>query len=110
MKAKHMRAYSFTLTYNPPHITYTHVHVQTIHALTHCCQIPIRQRAILFLEIYGNTLVQDRTARYIAKAGADLVRLVCDQSSPLSDLVDLSNLKYRDRDSLENAFKSWSVR
>jgi dynein assembly factor 3 len=83
-------------------------HMLLLHVITDW-EIPIRQRAILFLEIFGNSLVTDRTARYIESAGADLVRLVCDQPSALSDIVNLSHLKFRDRDAMESAFKSWKT-
>jgi dynein assembly factor 3 len=71
-------------------------------------EVPIRQRATVFLEIFGNFQVQDRTARYIEQLGHQLRSLVCDSTGRLEDLVDLSMLKYRDRDSLEMAFKSYA--
>ncbi|GMH69978.1 hypothetical protein TrST_g14142 [Triparma strigata] len=70
-------------------------------------EIPIRQRAILFLEIFGNTMVQDRTARYIEETARGLIEIITDGDHPLSDVFDLSNLKFRDRDLIENSFKSW---
>ena len=73
-------------------------------------ELPIRQRATVFLEIFGNTLVQERTERYIAAMGQELVELVCDSRGSLADFVDLSSLKYRDRDLLVDAFKSWDAR
>ena len=39
-------------------------------------EVPIRQRAAVFLEIYGNSLVQDRTRRYVQRLGQQLVHLV----------------------------------
>ena len=36
-------------------------------------EIPIRQRATLFLEIFGNTLLQERTSRYIERKGKELI-------------------------------------
>lgn len=74
----------------------------------HDYEVPIRQRATVFLEIFGNFQVQERTARYIEQLGHQLRSLVCDSSGRLEDIIDLSCLKYRDRDALETAFKSYS--
>ena len=101
------RPLHFYLLDNPTEVLARHLLL--LHSLTDW-EIPIRQRAILFLEIYGNALVQDRTARYISKASLDLIRLASDQPSSLSDLVDLSHLKFRDRDALAASFKSWDLR
>ncbi len=71
-------------------------------------EVPIRQRANIYLEIFGNCKVQDRTARYIEQLGYQLRSLICDNSGRLEDLIDFSLFKYRDRDLLENVFKSYS--
>lgn len=70
-------------------------------------ELPIRQRATVFLELFGNSLVQERTQRYIQRLGEELVELVCDEKGNLADIVDMSALKYRERDQLVNTFKSW---
>ena len=70
--------------------------------------IPIRQRANLFLEIYGNCKVQDKTAKYISSTAKNLCNLVTNNTGILKDIVDLSCLKYRQRDDMEIAFKSYS--
>jgi dynein assembly factor 3, axonemal len=70
-------------------------------------EIPIRQRANIFLEIFGNCLVQERTARYIEQLGQKLISLAVNSTATL-ELVDLSLLKYKDRDGLEVVFKSYS--
>jgi hypothetical protein len=57
--------------------------------------VPIRVRANTFLEVFGNALVQERTAHYIARLGQELVSFVCDGKGPLRRLVDLSHLKVR---------------
>lgn len=71
-------------------------------------EVPIRQRANVFLEIFGNAKVQDRTSRYIEQLGYQLRSLIADGSGRLEGIVDLSHLKYRERDELENVFKSYS--
>lgn len=72
-------------------------------------EIPIRQRANIFLEIFGNALVQERTARYIEQLGQKLISLAVNSIATL-ELVDLQNLKYKDRDGLEEVFKSYNRR
>ena len=71
--------------------------------------IPIRQRANMFLEIYGNCKVQDKTSRYIAATGKNLSKLVTNNVGNLKDIVDLTCLKYRQRDEMELVFKSYSL-
>lgn len=70
-------------------------------------EIPIRQRANIFLEIFGNVRVQERTARYIEQLGQKLISLAVNSIATL-EIVDLQNLKYKERDDLENVFKSYS--
>eukprot|EP00903_Cladosiphon_okamuranus_P019165 g17627.t2 len=70
-------------------------------------ELPIRQRANTFLEIFGNCSVQDRTARYIARLGRELIDMLFSTES-MDDIVDLSLLKCRERDQLEEVFRSWS--
>ena len=70
-------------------------------------EIPIRQRANLFLEVYGNSKVQDRASRYIERLGNKLRSLVTKGVSTLNT-VDLSYLKYREKDELETVFKNYS--
>lgn len=71
-------------------------------------EVPIRQRANIFLEIFGNCKVQDRTCRYIDQKGVALRQFCAKGTGNLEDLVDLSCLKFRDRDNLEDCFKAYS--
>ena len=70
-------------------------------------EVPIRQRAAAFLEVYGNALVQDRTSRYIERLGHELRNLIIDGTGRQAGFTDLSLLKYKDRDELEDVFKSY---
>jgi len=73
-------------------------------------KIPIRQRAHIFLEVYGNLLIQERTEKYVERVARDLIGVVCDDEGFLSKIVNLSALKYKVRDELETIFKSYSVK
>lgn len=70
-------------------------------------EVPIRQRANVFLEIFGNAKIQERTARYIEQLGQKL-RTITSGGAGTLDLLDLSHLRYRERDALEEVFKSYS--
>ncbi|CAK4936688.1 unnamed protein product [Aphanomyces euteiches] len=72
-------------------------------------EIPLRQRCNLFLEVFGNALVQGRTSEYIEEKAKQLVELVCNERGRLADLVDLNHLKMKQRDALVNVFQSWST-
>jgi len=73
-------------------------------------ELPIRQRAGLFLEIFGNSFVQSRTSRRIADMAIALEKLLCDGDGYLKDLVDFGNLKFKDRDVMQEAFQAWGQR
>jgi dynein assembly factor 3 len=72
--------------------------------------VPLRQRAHAWLEIFGNTLLPERTSRYLAKQRLALIKLVCGDADAgfLRHVVDLSLLKYKQRDALHAIFASWA--
>lgn len=67
-------------------------------------EVPIRQRAAAFLEIYGNAMVQDRTSRYIERLGTELRDLIIHGTGRQEGFTDLSLLKYREKDAMESCF------
>lgn len=92
-------------------------------------EMPIRQKANTFLEVFGNCKVQKRTAFYVEVLGNRLKLLMkhMDTTSTsttstggkdnviegisdniLDEIVDLSLLRYRERDELENVFSNYS--
>ena len=72
--------------------------------------VPIRQRAALYLEIFGNALLQEKTAAYVQEKGKALAHLVLDGSPQcgMDNIFDLSLLKQRDLDDLASVFESWN--
>jgi dynein assembly factor 3, axonemal len=72
--------------------------------------LPIRERVEMFLEIYGNTLIRERTSEYIQRQGEVLIKIITEHKNApdIKSLFDLSGLKYKDRDELEEVFLSWS--
>lgn len=76
----------------------------------HDWALPVRQRANVWLEIYGNSLVQERTEKYIEAKGKELIDLLCNETGAMQGVVDLGMLKFKERDELEDVFKAWSVK
>ena len=70
--------------------------------------MPIRQRATVFLEVYGNCKVQRRTSEYIEKLGEKLRALMATGKGTLHNILDFSLLRYRERDDLERAFRLYA--
>jgi len=72
-------------------------------------ELPIRQRASLFLEVYGNSLLQERTEVYVEKAGKLLQQLVIgnEYDGHLGKMVDFSFLKQKEVDALYEVFGFW---
>jgi dynein assembly factor 3 len=70
--------------------------------------LPARERMETFLSLYGNALVRERDCTYVGDIASEFVELVTDNSEhPLSGIVDLSHLKFKDRDVLQDVFKGW---
>jgi len=70
--------------------------------------LPVRERMEAFLSIYGNSLVRERDVTYVADIAPEFVELITDNSMhPLASVVNLSHLKFRDRDVLQDIFKGW---
>lgn len=68
----------------------------------------IRERMETFLSLLGNTLVREKDSLYVSDIAKEFVNLVTDESShPLAGLVDLTHLKFKDRDILQDLFKGW---
>ena len=70
-------------------------------------EVPIRQRANTFLELFGNSKVQLRTGRYLEQLGYQVQQLIATGKGRLQELMDFSLMKYRERDLLEECFKSY---
>lgn len=73
-------------------------------------ELPLRQRAATWLEVFGNALVQSRTSKYISSERLALIDLLCNQRGPvpLGTVVDQESLlKYKERDEMEFIYKTW---
>ena len=69
-------------------------------------ELGITDKVEMFLEIYGNILVREKSRNLLKEAALELIGLV-NGNGQLSQLFDFSLLKYRERDDLEAVFKFW---
>lgn len=71
--------------------------------------LPIRERVELFLEVYGNCLIRERAAEYVSQASQNLIKIVTQHKNApnIKSVFDLSALKFKERDDLEEIFRSW---
>ena len=64
----------------------------------------------LFLDLYGNTLIRDKTAQYLEEAAHELIQLVTEDDkckSVLKPICSFESLKFKERDELEDIFSSY---
>ncbi|TPX67560.1 hypothetical protein SpCBS45565_g03751 [Spizellomyces sp. 'palustris'] len=70
----------------------------------------LQDRIDTFLEIYGNILLRDQTSAQITETATRYIRLITNSATPTLTPhihLDLSLLKYRERDDLESVFQFW---
>ncbi|XP_025085562.1 dynein assembly factor 3, axonemal-like [Pomacea canaliculata] len=69
----------------------------------------LQEKTELFLELFGNILVRKQTADYIQKMAPDFIKMVTDFNYLEKKLpcLDLSHLKFKERDFMEGIFKFW---
>lgn len=70
-------------------------------------ELPVRQRATVFLEAFGNLKVQRRTNAYLELLSQRLRTLMSKGDGVLENVLDFSHLGYREKDFLEAAFKNY---
>ncbi|XP_014279744.1 dynein axonemal assembly factor 3 isoform X1 [Halyomorpha halys] len=72
-------------------------------------RLGIQEKARLWMEIYGNTLLRPVTAKYLMSKAVQMIHVVTNKNYQKKrlPLVDLDFLKYKEVDQLENIFKYW---
>lgn len=76
-------------------------HVLFLLLLTHR-GLPCRERAEMFLSLYGNTLVREKDAEWLNDQVTELLNIITGQSShSLAAVLDLSSIKFKDRDEIQ---------
>ena len=80
--------------------------------LTLICETGLsqRERMEMFLDLYANTLIRDKTSSYLETTTKELIQLITEDekcTSVLKDLVNFDNLKFKERDEIEDIFSSY---
>ncbi|KAJ1557008.1 Dynein assembly factor 3, axonemal, partial [Nowakowskiella sp. JEL0078] len=77
--------------------------IMLLHTLTETqSEWGIDEMTHVYLEIHGNLMLREQTARYVKETAGKLFK-ICEDGK----LVDISKLKFRERDDLESVFKYW---
>lgn len=80
--------------------------------LTIVCEtgISMRERMEIFLDIFGNCLIRDKTSTYLESITHELIQLVTEHekcTSMLKGIFDFSTLKFKERDQLEDVLSGY---
>eukprot|EP01017_Pseudomicrothorax_dubius_P039229 TRINITY_DN5984_c0_g1_i7.p1 TRINITY_DN5984_c0_g1~~TRINITY_DN5984_c0_g1_i7.p1 ORF type:complete len:211 (-),score=26.46 TRINITY_DN5984_c0_g1_i7:505-1137(-) len=70
-----------------------------------------RERMELFLDLFGNALIREKSAAYLDSCIKDLMNLVSEDpktKTPLKQIFDFAELKFKERDEVNDAITSWS--
>ncbi|PFH37294.1 hypothetical protein BESB_037520 [Besnoitia besnoiti] len=70
--------------------------------------LSFREKTDTFLDVYANTRLLPKTVDYIRNRQPRLTDFVCSEHPhPLDGLVDLTHLKHRQRDDIQEAMEAW---
>lgn len=71
--------------------------------------INLHHKVHLFMDIYGNSMMRASSHQYLVGKSKTLLNILTDNDyrQRTAPILDISNLKYRERDGLENAFYFW---
>jgi dynein assembly factor 3 len=65
----------------------------------------------MYLDLYANSLIRDKTSAYLEDTARELIALVTEDEkkckSVLKEVVNFETLRYKDRDDLEEIFSSY---
>eukprot|EP00241_Pyramimonas_parkeae_P002786 CAMPEP_0114260650 /NCGR_PEP_ID=MMETSP0058-20121206/20620_1 /TAXON_ID=36894 /ORGANISM="Pyramimonas parkeae, CCMP726" /LENGTH=521 /DNA_ID=CAMNT_0001375939 /DNA_START=100 /DNA_END=1665 /DNA_ORIENTATION=+ len=76
-------------------------------------KLTMRDRMQIFVEVYGNIKIREKTAEYIEEQGKILASVVLDSNmgeadGPFNKLFDFSNLKFKEKDELVDVLRSYT--
>lgn len=71
--------------------------------------VGLREKTELFLELLGNAHIRAKTSEYLATQAKLLTDLITDPERMKEEMpnVDISGLKFRERDEIEDVFRFW---
>ncbi|KAL9919247.1 dynein axonemal assembly factor 3 [Glossina fuscipes fuscipes] len=69
----------------------------------------LRGKVHLFMDVYGNSLLRASSYQYLVGKAKSLFKMLTDDEcrERMTPFLNFENLKYRERDGLENAFRFW---
>ncbi|CCW61005.1 unnamed protein product [Phytomonas sp. EM1] len=67
----------------------------------------LEERVLMFLEIFGNSLLRDITAAQMRSVAQHLLTSFDNEASPLSGLTNFSEMKLKEKDFIENQIRGW---
>jgi dynein assembly factor 3 len=73
-------------------------------------QFSNKERQELFLDLFGNSLLRDKSAHYLEGITKELIQLLTDDDrckSVIKEFVNFSNLAFKDRDEMEEVFVTY---
>mmetsp|Transcript_15373 Transcript_15373/g.38868 ORF Transcript_15373/g.38868 Transcript_15373/m.38868 type:complete len:471 (-) Transcript_15373:474-1886(-) len=70
-------------------------------------ETPRKDRTELMLEVYGNTLLQEKTASWLSDHSRKLLKQLGNETGRISEHLDLGLLKFKERDEIDDAIKGW---
>jgi dynein assembly factor 3 len=77
--------------------------------LTLICEkhMSMRERQETFLDLYGNSLIRDKSANYLENIVKELIQLITEDErcqSAVKQIINFDTLKFKDRDEMEEIF------
>ena len=73
-------------------------------------QLSMRERQEMFLDLYGNALIRDKTANYLEGIVKELIQLVTEDDrckSVIKSIIDFDQLPFKDRDEMEEIISTY---
>lgn len=70
------------------------------------------ERVELFLDLYANALIKEKSAKYLSSVVSDLLNLIHDEPKTvtvLRQLVEFKHMKGEERDDLSEIVQSWNI-
>jgi dynein assembly factor 3 len=80
--------------------------------LTCICErnLSMRERQEMFLDLYGNSMIRDKTAGYLESIVKELIMLITEDErcqNMLKPILNFDTLRFKDRDDMEEVFSSY---
>jgi len=80
--------------------------------LTLICErhLSMRERQEIFLDLYGNSMIRDKTSNYLEGIVKELIQLVTEDDrckSMIKSIIDFDQLRFKDRDELEEVISTY---